>query len=368
MEFFAGIGLVREALEQAGWRCVFANDIDPKKEQLYTKNFGTDHFVLGDIDQLDPAVVPPSMLATASFPCIDLSLAGARRGLAGKHSGTFWAFARILKEMGPERPPLVMLENVPGFLTSNNGSDFIAVIEALNDLGYRCDAFQVDAIHFVPQSRARIFVVGALGEIMPRYGTAMWGRPTQFLPPALRRLIAKNLHLNWGEMPLPPLPSRKQHLKDILEDVPDDSDLWWPAEEVKKLLDSMSELHRRKAAEMARGEDFSYGTVYRRVRDGVSRAELRTDGVAGALRTPRGGSSRQFLFMAGRGQYKVRVLTGREYGRLQGVRDSYRLDGISENHARFGFGDAVCVPAVVWIAENCLNPLAEEIMRAMRSA
>lgn len=363
-EYFAGMGLVYEGLKQIGWQAVFANDIDPKKQELYVMNFGDDHFVLGDIYDLNPEEVPSSLLATASFPCIDLSLAGSRRGLAGEHSGTFWGFVRILEGMGTRRPPLVMLENVPGFLTSHQGADFIAVIQALNRLGYRCDAFQVDAAHFVPQSRPRVFVVGAQGDLMPRYGDGTWDRPAKLRPQALKQLLAANPQLNWGEVPLPELPLRQRDLADVLENIPEDSGLWWNTAEVQKLLDSMSDSHRQKAETMAQGTEYSYGTVYRRVRQGITRGELRTDGIAGALRTPRGGSSRQFLFVAGKGRYMARVLTGREYGRLQGVRDSYRLDGVSDNHARFGFGDAVCVDVIRWIAENCLNPLAEAALRA----
>jgi len=83
-EFFAGIGLIRMGLERAGWRIAFANDIDADKWQMYRDYFGaTGEFVLGDVHKLDPAKVPTVALATASFPCNDLSLAGARQGLEG---------------------------------------------------------------------------------------------------------------------------------------------------------------------------------------------------------------------------------------------------------------------------------------------
>lgn len=367
-EFFAGIGLVREGLEQAGWRVLFANDIDPKKQVIYEMNYGHEHFVLGDIYQLDASSVPNVLLATASFPCIDLSLAGNRTGLDGKHSSAIWGFMRLLRDMGIRRPPLVMLENVPGFLTSKGGRDFISVISALNDLGYRCDAFLVDAVHFVPQSRPRVFVVGALGDIMAPLSAQFHMRSPELNPRALVRIMETHRHLNWGRVPLPPLPRRQQNLIDILEDVPDNSPLWWPEEEVNKLLSQMADRHRAIAEAMRIRDHVSVGTVYRRVRNGVTRAELRVDGVAGALRVPRGGSSNQFLLVAGRGQIRVRVLTGREYARLQGVRDSYRLDGISDNHARYGFGDAVCVPVIRWIAEHCLNPLAKIALGQTSSA
>ena len=88
-EFFAGIGLVREAMEPLGWRCVFANDIAPGKAEMYRTRFGFRHFVVDDVNNLTVDQLPADIdLVTASFPCIDLSLAGNRAGLAGEHSGT----------------------------------------------------------------------------------------------------------------------------------------------------------------------------------------------------------------------------------------------------------------------------------------
>jgi DNA (cytosine-5)-methyltransferase 1 len=78
---------MRVGLERAGWRVAFANDIDEDKRQMYCEHFGYDgEFVLGDVHQLDARDIPNIALATASFPCNDLSLAGARRGLAGEQS------------------------------------------------------------------------------------------------------------------------------------------------------------------------------------------------------------------------------------------------------------------------------------------
>ena len=166
-EFFAGIGLMRIGLERAGWSIRFANDIDEDKWQMYQDHFGdTGEFVVGDVHKIDVGTVPTVGLATASFPCNDLSLAGARKGLAGEHSSAFWGFIDVLKKMENRRPPMVLLENVAGFLTSNDGNDFRDALLALNRLGYSVDAFIIDAVRFVPQSRQRLFVVGA------RCGTA----------------------------------------------------------------------------------------------------------------------------------------------------------------------------------------------------
>lgn len=151
-EFFAGIGLMRWALQREGWTCSFANDISPEKKVLYDANFAAD-YEPQSIWDLKADDLPSADLATACFPCTDLSLAGERRGLAGNESGTFWAFTRLLDRMGNRRPPLVLIENVPGFLTSHGGGDFEAAIKELNRLGYRCDPIVVDASRFVPPIR-----------------------------------------------------------------------------------------------------------------------------------------------------------------------------------------------------------------------
>src|SRR5438477_9855934 len=104
-EFFAGIGLMRIGLERAGWRITFANDIDEDKWQMYRDHFGdTGEFIVGDVHKIDASTVSAVALATASFPCNDLSLAGARKGLAGEQSSAFWGFMEVLTEMGARRP------------------------------------------------------------------------------------------------------------------------------------------------------------------------------------------------------------------------------------------------------------------------
>ena len=98
VEFFAGIGLVRLALERKGWNVVFSNDIDPDKAEMYRHNWPKDdHLVVGDIHELKADDVPACDLFTASFPCNDLSVAGRWEGLNGKESSAFWGLVRIMR-------------------------------------------------------------------------------------------------------------------------------------------------------------------------------------------------------------------------------------------------------------------------------
>lgn len=360
-EFFAGIGLMRMGLDKEGWTTVWANDLDEKKWEMYRDNFneGACEFVLDDVHKIEGKDIPDIDLATASFPCNDLSLAGARHGLAGTHSSAFWGFISALKAMGKRRPPLVLLENVGGFLTSNNGDDFRDALLALNELGYAVDAFILDAVRFVPQSRVRLFVVGSKAKAEGVKETPLVLLQSDVRPPALADFIFMNPDIGWSIRDLPPLPPSSNHLVDIIEDVPLNSEIWWSKERCEYLLNQMSDKHLNEAKRMIAGSKWSYGTVFRRVRNGRSMGELRTDGIAGCLRTPRGGSGRQILFCAGKGHYRVRLLTPLECARLMGA-DGYKIN-VPLNQALFGFGDAVCVPAIQWIARNYLNPLLKEM-------
>ncbi|HEV2327944.1 MAG TPA: DNA cytosine methyltransferase [Verrucomicrobiae bacterium] len=360
-EFFAGIGLMRMGLEHAGWTVKFANDIDDDKRQMYRDHFGdSKELVPGDIHKLDVGAIPGVTLATASFPCNDLSLAGARQGLAGAQSSAFWGFIDVLKTFKRQHrlPPLVLLENVTGFLTSHGGRDFEDALLALNELGYVVDAFIIDAVRFVPQSRQRLFVVGVLRSNSAALKDAPSFYESDVRPPALASFILLHGDINWRIRRLPPLPQKSQKLAEILEDLPLNHKMWWNRERCDYMLGQMSPKHRAQAEAMIKGHETTYGTVFRRVRNGQSMAELRTDGIAGCLRTPRGGSGRQILFVAGKGKFAVRLLTPRECARLMGAPD-FKMN-VSLNQALFGFGDAVCVRVVEWIARNYLNPLLEE--------
>lgn len=357
-EFFAGIGLVRLALERQGWSVAFANDNDLQKAQLYRANFSDDHLCTADIRKLSAADIPDCALYTASFPCNNLSIAGGMTGINGEHSSMFWEFTRIIREKGDLKPPLILLENVVGFLMSDGGRDFETAMLELNKLGYFVDVMIANASHFTPQSRARMFIVGKLTQQNPMKVVEV----SSARPIPLVKYIAEHPHIAWDICPLPDLPPQTARLAEIVEDLPDSDPLWWDEKRTAYFMSQLSDRHLAAAQQMIAGRKFTYATAFRRVRYGRSMAELRTDGIAGCLRTPRGGSGRQILFKAGRGKHAVRLLSGRECARLQGVPDSYQIN-VPLNQALFGFGDAVCVPVVEWIVDNCLTPAASELLR-----
>lgn len=351
LEFFAGIGLVRMALRESGWNVVFANDIDPKKFEIYKANFGHKEFHLGDVRGLKASSLPSATIATASFPCIDVSLAGNRAGLKGRHSSTFWGFYNLLAQLRKNAPRFVLIENVIGLLSSHDGKDLKSILESLNNLGYLCDLLVVDAADFVPQSRPRLFIVG---DREPEGSSSALLPDHSARPMAVLRFMASFPRLKWFHTDLPPLPKRATELAQVLERFEEDDPIWWDAGRRDHLAGQMSKAHSDRLRHISGLDQLSFATVYKRVRPAGCRAELRFDGIAGCLRTPRGGSSKQFVIQAGRGVWRVRNMTPREYARLQGVPDSFKIT-VPTNQALLGFGDAVCVPAVSWVIKNCFS-------------
>lgn len=360
-EFFAGIGLVGLALEELG-QVVYANDIDPWKLRLYRSNLDASTFALSDIRDVEGSHIPDLDLATASFPCTDLSLAGSRAGLSGDQSGMFWEFARILEGMGRRRPYAVMLENVPSFATSHGGEDLRSALARLNQLGYWCDLLVLDARHFVPQSRPRLFIVGAKEHLTKTSGWA----PSVLRPAWIQQFVSKHPELKLNALALPMPPRRTETLADMVERLPDTDERWWDQDRQLRFLTSLSGMQRRRLEHLRSGFEPTWATAYRRTRDGTAVWEIRGDEISGCLRTSRGGSSRQAVVETACGTVRIRWMTAREYARLQGAPNYFIEEDVSESKAQFGFGDAVCVPAVAWLAKVYLRPLLDRELTGKR--
>lgn len=351
-EYFAGIGLAGLGLAHAGVQTVWSNDISPDKYAMHLTNFGqtgSESYVVGDLGKLAPHQQPPAVdLAWASFPCTDISQAGGRAGLSGAASSAFWLFIKSLSAMKEKKPTVIAIENVAAFATSRSGRDIASAIRSLNGLGYSVDALLIDAKNFVPQSRPRIFLIGCLRPNASR----VVDHPSR--PKWLQKAISDPT-LRTHQTELPPLPERKSALGDIVEQMNPDDPRWWTAERVDAFRSSQSELQRERLSLLVNSHTVHIRTAYRRMRAGTPRWEMRPDEISGCLRTSRGGSSRQAVVFAGNGQVKVRWMTPTEYAGLMGA-PSYKIDGIPTNLAYSGFGDAVCAPAVEWLARSYLTP------------
>ena len=363
-EFFAGGGLAglgmasRGASDQdeAGLDTIFANDMDAAKARAFTTNHPGTPFRQGDVWGLTVGDLPGRPdLAWASSPCQDVSLAGARGGLEAGRSGAFWGFWRLMQGLATEGrgPRVVVLENVIGLLTSGHGRDFAAVCTAMAEAGYTVGALEMDAACWLPQSRPRLFVVAIKGEAPRADGPSGPFHSARLI--AAHARLPEAVRAAWAWWALPQPPRRNLDLAAVLE--PDDAVAW--LDDPEAILALAAPLHQaRIAAALASGQR-TVGAAYRRVRveDGrkVQRLEIRFDGLAGCLRTPAGGSSRQYVVACDQGRVRVRRLTGREAARLMGVSDAYRLPA-SESAALKLMGDAVAVPVVRALTEGLLLP------------
>ncbi|MYM70365.1 DNA (cytosine-5-)-methyltransferase [Pseudoduganella sp. FT55W] len=369
-EFFAGGGMARLGLG-AAWSCLFANDFDAKKVAAYTANFApADELHHGDVTKVTTEQLPKhATLAWASFPCQDLSLAGNGKGLAGERSGVFWAFFKLMQQLKKEdrRPPIIALENVSGLLTSHNGQDLTSLIGALSDEGYRVGLVAVDGALFVAQSRPRVFVVAvARGVAIPKGLVAKVPNPV-WHPQSLQDVVdalSPEVRRNWLWWKLPLPKTEAPHLIDIIEREPKGVQ-WHTSQETKKLLSMMTPGNLAKVEDAKKSGLFQVGTVYRRTRNNVQRAEVRFDGVSGCLRTPSGGSSRQIVMIVEGNKVRSRLISPRETARLMGLPESYVLPE-RYNDTYHLTGDGVVVPAVAWIEKNIIRLLALSAQKTIK--
>lgn len=171
VSLFAGVGGFDLGLERAGMQCVGQVEIDkhcrsvlarhwpdvPRHDDVTTaKEWADELGLVGSVD-----------LVCGGFPCQDVSVAGKRAGLAGQRTGLFWDALAFTTHV---QAGWILLENVPGLLSSNNGRDFGTVISALADAGYRHVEWRVLDSQFygVPQRRRRLFIVGGTRAVRGR--------------------------------------------------------------------------------------------------------------------------------------------------------------------------------------------------------
>lgn len=357
------------------WSCLFANDFDQKKGASYTANWGSDEILIDDIRNVGiDDMGGQADLVWGSFPCQDLSLAGDGAGLRGDRSGTFYPFISAIEELIADgRPPrIITLENVVGTLTSHKGADFQAICQALHDLDYRFGAVVVDASSFLPQSRPRLFVIAVHHSTRVPSAMVQAAPSVPWHTKALCRahdLLDDHLQSRWLWWTLPMAPTRQIDLCDVIEDHPA-SVTWHTPRETTALLSMMSEVNLAKVETAKHAKTKMVGTIYKRTRwehgIKVQRAEIRFDDIAGCLRTPAGGSSRQLIMIVEGKKIRSRLMSSRETARLMGLPDSYQLPE-RYNQAYHLTGDGVAVPVVRFIADNILEPcLARSTKKASK--
>ncbi|MFY9620942.1 MAG: DNA cytosine methyltransferase [Pyrinomonadaceae bacterium] len=359
LDFFAGSGLVRLGLLPE-FHTVWANDNSPTKQAVYVANNPADEFHLTLIEKVKGRDIPSADLAWASFPCQDLSLAGDLSGIGtGTRSGLFWEWVRVIKELdqASKRPPILVAENVVGFIVADRGQHFKRAYDALRHLGYRVGAVVVDAQQFLPQSRSRAFMI-AVSDDISLEGLLQGGPSEPFHPTGLVRTssILKDPDWLWWSLPQPT--GKISTFSDLCErDAPCD-----PISTTREICAMLSPVNKRKLRAVTAARGFFAGTAYKRTRPdkngkNVQRLEVRFDGIAGCLRTPNGGSSRQIVILVDHGKVRSRLMTVRECARLMGAPETFQLPG-SYNDGYRAMGDAVALPVTRWLTRHLLAPLA----------
>ena len=310
-DLFAGIGGFRIAFEQHGGRCVFTSEWDRWCQKTYLENFGEKP--TGDIRKINPAAVPDHDVLVAGFPCQPFSIAGVskKKSLGREHGfrdeaqGTL--FFSILRILETKRPPMFVLENVKHLKSHDKGRTWAVIHGALEELGYAVFAEIIDARHWVPQHRERIFIIGMDRKI-------------------------------FGDSPafsFPKPPTRAPRLGAILDRRDLDSK-YTLSDHLWKYLQDYADKHR------ARGNGFGFGLC-------DSKAVARTL----SARYYKDGSE---ILIKGRNGRNPRRLTPRECARLMGFPDDFVIR-VSDTQAYKQFGNAVVVPVAEAVARAVARTL-----------
>lgn len=326
IDLFAGIGGLRLGFEAAGGECVFTCEWNKYAQETYRANFPDEHPIQGDIREVNATELPAFDVLLAGFPCQPFSLAGVSKknalgrphGFACETQGTlFFDVARII---AARRPAAFLLENVKHLVRHDKGRTFAVIKKVLEEeLGYQIHCRVIDARHFVPQHRERIFIVG-------------FREPTAFSfdtldLPAMNKRMRDVLHSENGDEEAEPpyTDGKKARVADryVLTDR-----LW-------AYLQAYAEKHR------AKGNGFGFGLVG-------------PDDAARTLSARYYKDGSEILVARKRGN--PRRLTPRECARLMGFDSDEQKRKfaipVSDTQAYRQFGNAVVVPVVEAIAQH----------------
>lgn len=160
IDLFAGTGAFSYVMEKSGFKCVFANDMIKSSEKIYDLNNsgGQNHFVLGDLNDIQLTDIPPHQILCGGFSCQPFSIAGQQKGFEDKRSNVFWKMLDIIQFHNPE---IVILENVKNLTSHDDGNTYKTIEKHLSQLGYLIKSAILDTckITNVPQHRERIYII-----------------------------------------------------------------------------------------------------------------------------------------------------------------------------------------------------------------
>lgn len=363
---FSGIGGFDLGFERAGMEGVWQCEIDKHAQSVLKNHFSAE--VYNDVKTIGRNAGSVDLIC-GGFPCQDLSIAGKRAGLAGERSGLWFEFARIIDEL---EPGWVVIENVPGLLSSNKGRDFAVVLQWLVKRGYGVCWRVLDAQYFgVPQRRRRVFIVASFGN--GRVAEVLFEREGMSgnTPPRreTREAVAGTFTIRsgkdgggkgyLGQASLPmTLGGQEQYLSFDLAQITSKQhgSLPSPISQPLNTLGRMSIFDRQRSDEY--GEADTVSTVsardYKsasdliicepRSQDGTPRFHY--DGISPTLNTAKGGQRQPMV--------GVRRLTPLECERLQGFPDGW-TEGQSDTQRYKQLGNAVAVPVIEWLGKRIMS-------------
>jgi DNA (cytosine-5)-methyltransferase 1 len=364
-EFFAGVGGVSYGLNH--FSTIWANDICSMKERTYMHNHNEVEFICDDINNITAIDIPDTTLVSATYPCTNTSCAGDRAGLLGVKSGVVYKWLELMKAKGgASKHPFAMLENPTGLIARNQGRDMRELISQLNGLGYAVNLMVVDAKHFVPQSRPRIFINCIDSKIQSNKIASVTSpldlpQCKNLMTNPLRKWITKNLDLNIVNVETGPLPTRTSQLESLIDFNDHNIDNWADDDFKEELVRLLVGKQLEKFHKLVNSPFKTVSTVARRGRKhangkSFNATEINVSGVAPAQRPYKGGSSRCWVLVAGQGSYDFKVVTPRESARLMGFDDAFILPS-NAKEAYQCTGDSVVPQAVMWVEKNVFKPL-----------
>ena len=162
IDLFAGVGMARMGMEQAGFKCVYTCEFDKHKRKEYEIIHG--NIPEGcDIRDVRATDIPRADVWFFGAPCQDFSLAGLRKGLGGDRSSLIGEVFRLIEEKAEDKPEWLVYENVKGMLNTNDGWDFLSILLAMDGLGYDVEWQTLNTKDFgIPQNRERVYTIGHL--------------------------------------------------------------------------------------------------------------------------------------------------------------------------------------------------------------
>lgn len=326
IDLFAGIGGIRIGFENAfgdDIETVFVSEWDKNAQKTYRANYYDEFEIAGDITQINEINIPEFDICLAGFPCQAFSLAGKRMGFNDDYKGMCRGtlFQDVVRICVYHKPKVIFCENVKGLAIHDGGRTFKIIKRAFEQIGYNVYSDILNSKDFgVPQNRERIYIV------------------------AFRK------DLDSTKFQFPVGNNSNTCIKDIMEKTP---------VSVKYYLSTvyLSTLRKHKERHLAQGHGFGY--------------EIRSlEGQAGAIVCGGMGRERNLIIDDRLSDFTpvthikgevnregIRKLTPREWARLQGYPDDFKLE-LADTHLYKQFGNSVTV--------NVIESIANEIKKVLK--